>query len=145
MSSKNRGKRLVFLLLLGVTAALVAYGCFQISEKKFQVSGSITASVHILQKIQRPNTVLFIVATNSGGVPVAVKRIINPQLPVEYHLDNEDLILPGPVWNGPLRIKVHVNTHGKVGLTIHGDLVGTYPGSVYSGEQNVHIVIDSEV
>lgn len=97
------------------------------------------------KRTQGPNTVLIIVAANAGGIPVAVKRVINPKLPLHYRMGYEDLVLPGPVWKGPLTIRVFVNSHGKVGTVERGDLRGSYRGPVYTGERHVDIVIDEEL
>ncbi len=124
-----------------VLTALLALGCAR-GRESFQFSGSITAPPPTQKLTERPNIVLTIVATNNGGVPIAVKKIINPKLPVHYRMTHEDLILPGPVWDGPLNVHVDVNTHGKLGVVRKGDLRGTHRGTIRSGERNVNIVID---
>jgi hypothetical protein len=88
--------------------------------------------------------VLFVVASNAAGVPIAVNRIVNPQFPLAYQMRTENLVLPGPVWKGKLSVKAFINAHGKVGVVEPGDLVGTRPGHVYSGTRGVNIVIDRE-
>ncbi|MFC1679777.1 hypothetical protein ACFL2T_06155, partial [Elusimicrobiota bacterium] len=103
--------------LRGVAAVLLATafavaGCSG-SSRDFHLSGSITATPRVLKSSAKPNTVLHVVATNNAGVPVAVKRIINPALPLRYTIDEDNLVLPGPVWKGPLTVTVHVNMRGK--------------------------------
>ena len=128
----------MLVLLLGCACA----GPFQ---RSFRLSGGITASPQLQKKTEHPNLMLFIVAVNAGGIPVAVKRIVNPKLPIDYQIGQEDLVLPGKSWQGPLQVKVYVNTHGQVGLTLQGDLTGGHPGPVHSGERDVDVVIDSEI
>jgi len=123
----------------------LACACRPAAESRFRLQGVITAAPQIQKKVERPDTVMFIVAMNAGGVPVAVKRILNPELPFKYHLTEDDLVLPGPVWRGPLAVKVHVNTHGQAGIMLHGDMVGTNSGPVYSEDSSVNVVIDREV
>lgn len=123
-------------------ALLAGAGCFSAS---FSLSGTITAVSRLRHRTERPNTVLFIVAANEGGVPVAVKRVINPRLPIHYQLGPQDLVLPGPAWKGPLLVSAHLNTHGQVGTVAPGDLRGRHPGPVRSGERHVDIVVDEEV
>jgi hypothetical protein len=89
--------------------------------------------------------VLFIIAKNPGGVPVAVRRIVNPTFPVSYQLTSEDLIVPGTVPSGPLSLEVEMNTHGNVGAPVKGDLKGAHPDAVFSGERGVHVVIDTAI
>ncbi|MFH1726406.1 MAG: hypothetical protein ABII00_17485 [Elusimicrobiota bacterium] len=119
-------------------------GCAR-SAHTFHLSGSITASPRIQKRTERPNTVLFIVATNNGGVPVAVARIINPKLPLHYRMGEEDLVLPGGARREPLTVTVYVNTHGKVGVARRGDLRGVHRGTVHAGDRHVNIVIDEAV
>jgi hypothetical protein len=93
-----------------------------------------------------PNTTLSIVASNEAGISIAVKRIIDPKLPLDYRMGQDDLVLPGPVWKGQMAVKVYVDesAQGKPRPTDPGGLGGTYRGLVYSGEHNVNIVIDRD-
>ena len=143
----NAAKRIPIRTRLGGLLALLclAGACRPVFDTRFRLQGVITASPQIQRKMERPDTVMFIVAMNAGGIPVAIKRILNPRLPLAYQLTEEDLVLPGPVWRGPLAVKVHVNTHGQAGIIVHGDMVGTNPGPVYSEDRNVNVVVDREV
>jgi len=120
---------------------LLAAGC----AREFHLSGSITVAAHLQNKVPKTNSVLFIVAKNQGGVPVAVRRVVNPQFPVDYELRAEDLIVPGEIPAGPLTLEVEMNTHGNVGAPVKGDLSGAHPDKISSGERGVHVVIDREV
>jgi hypothetical protein len=126
-------------------AALFLCACVPSSETvHFRLQGSITAAPHLQKKVEQPDAVLLIVAMNAGGVPVAVKRILHPKLPLEYQLAEEDLVLPGPI-RGPFTLKVHVSTHGQAGISVHGDMMGTHSGPVGANDRNVNVVIDKEV
>lgn len=85
---------------------------------------------------------LFIIAKNRGGVPLAVRRIVNPQFPVDFRLGPEDLVVPGTRPAEVLRLEVEMNTHGNVGRPAKGDLEGSFPDAVYSGDRGLHLVID---
>lgn len=126
-------------------ALLLCCACVGPFEKSFQLSGSVTASPQLQKKTEHPNLMLFIVVLDAGGIPVAVKRIVNPKLPIDYRMGPEDLVLPGESWQGELQVKVFVNTHGQVGAPLKGDLAGAHPGRVHSGERRVNVVIDSEM
>ena len=127
---------------LSALLAALALGC---AQGDFHFSGSITAPPPIQKLTKRPNLVLYVIATNSGGVPVAVKKIINPRLPIHYHITTDDLILPGKAEYGPLTVTVVVNNHGKLGVLKRGDLRGTHRGLIRSGARHVDIVIDQKV
>lgn len=147
-STHRRGRRRLglgaaFAAALAVATAPYYAGCLKGGD--FRLAGDITAPPHLHRKVSMPNTMLFIVAVNGGGVPVAVKRVVNPQLPLSYKLGPEDLVFQGPSWKGPLAVRVHVNDHGSVGLMLRGDLVGSHPTSVQSGDSGVHVVVDGEV
>jgi hypothetical protein len=88
---------------------------------------------------------MFIVAKNLGGVPLAVKRIVNPQFPVAYTLGAEDLVVPGTSPKEPLRVEVEINTHGDVGNPHRGDLLGSYPEQVFPGDRRIYIVVDRQL
>jgi len=110
----------------------------------FRLSGTITAAQGLHERVSKPNAVLLITAANGGGVAVAVKRVVNPVLPLHYSITTDDLALPGPVWNGPLQVAVSVNRHGQVGVTRQGDMSGTHRGEARSGDRHVNIVIDTQ-
>ncbi|MFA6091373.1 MAG: hypothetical protein WCU88_03100 [Elusimicrobiota bacterium] len=126
--------------------ASLAAGCKppEAQDRHFTLTGIIKSSPGLRGKIERPNTVLFIIASNVAGIPVAVKRIINPRLPTPYQMNEEDLVLPGPVWKGVMSVKVHLTTHGQAGLILHGDLTGRHSGPVYCDDQNVDVTVDNE-
>lgn len=128
-------------LALASAAACAAAGCSG-SSRDFRLSGGITGAPQVLEQAAKPNTVLYIVAANNAGGPVAVKRIINPALPLRYTMDENDLVLPGPAWKGPLTVTVYVNLHGKPGFSRPGDMRGVHRGSARSGDRNVNVVVD---
>lgn len=139
-AARGLAGRLGPLLLLPLLAACAPGG-----QDAFSLRGSITAPPRLQKRAEKPNSVLLIVATNSAGVPVAVKRIINPRFPLHYSMNENDLLLPGPVWQGPLTVTVHVNKHGRLGTQKKRDLRGYHRGTARSGDRSVNVVIDQEV
>lgn len=136
----GRALRLSAILL----AAGAALGCRALSGE-FAVSGAITLTARLQAKAPKNNGVLFIIAKNRGGVPVAVRRIVNPEFPVKFSMGPEDLLVPGARPDGPLTLEVQMNTHGNVGKPVRGDLEGTSRDPVRAGERGVNIVIDREI
>ena len=132
-------------LPLALLLALAA-GCESGTAARFSISGVITPAPQ-LQKLtdNRPNAVLFIIASNAAGIPVAIRRVVHPKLPLAYTLTEEDLLLPGPVYPGPLTLKVQITNHGQVGILAHGDLTGSHRGLVHSGDGGVDVVIDRKI
>lgn len=121
---------------------LLLTGC---GSREFNVSGTITIASSLQPRAPKQNAVMFIVAKNLGGVPLAVKRVVNPQFPVNYTLGPEDLVVPGTHPKDALRVEVEMNTHGSVGSPARGDLAGSCTEPVYSGDRRVHIVIDRQL
>lgn len=105
----------------------------------------MTSAPRLQTRFSKPNTVLILVVLNEGGMPIAVKSIVNPQLPLNYTMDDLDLILPGESWKKSMTVKVHVNVHGNVGQYKRGDLRGVHKGTVHSGDTHVNIVVDEEI
>ncbi|MDD5627962.1 MAG: hypothetical protein PHU21_02780 [Elusimicrobia bacterium] len=126
---------------LALAAALLA-AC---GRGEFRLSGSVTIASALQRKAPRDNAVMFIIARNRGGVPVAVQRIVNPQFPVKFTFRSEDLIMPEVRPDTPLDIEVEMNAHGRLGQPQKGDLEGRHPSPVFPGERRVHIVIDRQV
>lgn len=128
--------------VLAAGLALALAGC---SRRDFRVSGTVTIASYLQTRVPKQNGVMFIVAKNLGGVPLAVKRIVNPAFPVNYTLLAEDLLVPGSRPRDAMRVEVQMNTHGNVGQAVRGDLAGKYPDIVHSGDKRVHIVIDQQL
>ena len=130
------------LLLLILTAGLSS-ACGSLS-RDFLISGTITMAANLQAKIPHNNSVLFIIAKNMGGVPIAVRRIVNPQFPVSFSLTADDLLIPGARPKTELLLQVQMNSHGSVGTPSHGDLEGVHPDPVSPREQGIHITIDRQ-
>lgn len=137
-------RRSAGVLLAACASALLGWGAWQLVMGGFRLSGTVTSTPRLQARIETPNMVLFVSALNSGGVPVAVKRFVNPRLPLRWSMDASDMILPGRDWPGTLSVRVSVNSHGKVGETVRGDLLGEHRHPVHSGDSSVDVVVDSE-
>src|SRR3954463_1701070 len=101
-------KRTLFLALA------LAAGCQYAG--KGPITGTVNVAPALLGRAQNPNTVLFIVARNAGGVPVAVREIVNPAFPCKFSIGPADLILPGG-WGSELTLPARLATRlGADGL-----------------------------
>ena len=122
--------------------ACLALGC---RRGEFHISGTITVASSLQHKMPAENSVLFVIVKNRGGVPVAVRRIVNPQFPVSFEVGARDLLVPELRGRDALLIQVQMNTHGNVGAPVRGDLQGDHPDAAYQGENNIHIVLDRQL
>ena len=136
-------KRALWLTLL---AALSAAGltAWRYVNGGFRLYGTVLVSHRFQKRLETPNMVMFVTAANVGGVPVAVKKFVNPTFPLDWKMAPEDMILPGRDWDGTLSVRVTVNQHGKAGEMRPGDLMGEHRHPVHSGDRSVDVVIDSE-
>lgn len=129
------------LLVLILLAALCT-GC---RRGEFHLSGTVTTGAGLQHKIPMENSVLFVIVKNRGGVPVAVRRIVNPQFPAAFEVGQRDLLVPELRGGQALRVQAQMNTHGNLGSSVRGDLEGEHPDDVYPGESKIHVVLDRQV
>jgi hypothetical protein len=130
-------RRAIFLAL----AAAALSGC-ELLTGDFKVAGTVDVSPKLRDRAPTANAMLFIVAENEGGVPVAVRRIINPEFPAAFEMSSEDLLVPAVRRREPLKLHAEMNTHGDLGRPRAGDLEGLVPGLVLPGAKGVVLVLD---
>ncbi len=131
----------------GFNIICAAFLCLGLAScKKFRgnlaISGSITVSGNLINEVMHREESLFIVVKDAGGTPIAVKRIVNPQFPVFYKINSDDLLLPDAHLKYPLTVEAQLSTKGKIGPPVPGDFVGIYPNSVSPRQSRVGIVIN---
>ena len=125
---------------LALAAAALA-GC-NLLTGDFRLSGTVAISPRLRERAPKTNTMLFVVAENEGGVPVAVRRIVNPEFPAPYTMSSEDLLVPALRRREPLKVHAEMNTHGDVGSPRPGDIEGARKSLAFPGEGGVDIVLD---
>ncbi|HVA67197.1 MAG TPA: hypothetical protein VNK24_09795 [Elusimicrobiota bacterium] len=127
------------LLAAGAAAAIFLGAC---RARDFSLAGTVTVSNPLRERAARSNSVLFVIARNQGGVPVAVRRVVNPVFPVFYELGRADLLLPGAPPQGPFSIEVEENSRGDVGKPRRGDLEGLRADPVPDGSRQADVVVN---
>ncbi|MBI4371915.1 MAG: hypothetical protein HY552_06430 [Elusimicrobia bacterium] len=125
---------------LGLLAAALA-ACDPLTGQ-FRLSGEVDVAPELRAAAPRDNAVLFVVAENAGGVPVAVRRIVNPEFPAPFEMGPEDLLMPAVRRRASLRVHAELNARGDVGRPRPGDLTGQAPGILRIGAAGVRIVLD---
>lgn len=134
----------IFALALIAIITLVS-GCSSATEPGTSVSGSITLSPDVAQKVTGKET-LYIVARGplQGGMPLAVQVIKAPKFPLRYDITKEDAISANTKFIGGITITVRLDKDGKIGDMEKGDFVGKaakFP--VVAGTKGVDVVIDT--
>lgn len=132
---------LVASLLLAASLSACA------AEDAQRISGTIQMDAKLQQHLGASDT-LFIVARKSdeaGGPPLAVKRTVGATFPFEYQFAQEDVLRPGTPLSGPVTITAQIRKSGVVGVSVPGDMSGSYPKPVPVGAKDVNFSIDKMV
>lgn len=133
------GKKFFWLLAAAGALFFWRYGYQASLRYLFKVSGTVSLSPTAVPPLPA-NTMLFVVARNDGGVPVAVKKVINPRFPYQYEITPSSLIMPD-LLTRRLSVEAHLNTHGSLGVPGRGDLKGEHgqPVQVRGGGADIKL------
>lgn len=110
----------------------------------FRVTGTIGISANLAPSMPGPNSMLFLVAQNEGGVPVAVKKVINPVFPLKFEMTPSNLIMPD-LLTRKLYLSAAMNTHGQLNSPRRGDLKGEVRAQVGFRQKGITFELDSAV
>lgn len=137
-------KKLLWLTV--VTACVVLFWRFGYQATLryfFKLSGTVALAAGASGAAAQPNNMLFIVVKNSSGVPVAVKKIINPAFPAPFEITPGNLIMPD-LLTRRLTLEAFVNTHGRLGEFRRGDLRGTAPDPVAPFQKEIALQVAAD-
>ena len=136
-------KRHLLILFSGSAALMAAYFFYPFALRAiFLVTGTAQITSDFAERAARPNTMLFLVARNEGGVPVAVKKILNPVFPVDFQMTPSDLILPD-VLTRKIYLEAFINSHGELGVFKNGDYMGSVNTPLFIFSKRNTILIDT--
>lgn len=117
-------KRYIGPALLAAAVLLAWHFGYQAALKYFfRVSGTVTVKETLLKDIPGANGMLFVIAKNDSGVPIAVRKIINPVFPASFEMTPSSLIMPD-LLTRRIYLEALLNTHGKLGKIRRGDMRG---------------------
>jgi len=108
----------------------------------FTLKGTVRLTPDLAERAARPNIMLFLVAMNESGVPVAVKKIIDPVFPLDFQMSAPDIIMPD-ILTRKVFLEAHINAHGELGRPRKGDLTGSLKGPVFIFSKRHDLVIDA--
>lgn len=90
-----------------------------------------------------PGAILFLIARRGeSGPPLAVKRIPDAKLPLDFEIGPGDRMIEQMPFVGPLRLTARLDADGNATSRAPGDLSGAAPGEHQPGDAGVAIVID---
>ncbi|MCX5784794.1 MAG: hypothetical protein NTX59_03815 [Elusimicrobia bacterium] len=136
-------KKFFYLLLSGSALfAMVRLGYPYFLKQAFDLRGRVEITERLAEAASRPNTMLFVVARNMGGVPVAVTKIINPVFPIDFRMASENLILP-ELLTKSLFLEAFLNTHGELGVFKPGDIKGELKRPVLFRKKDIELILDT--
>jgi hypothetical protein len=139
------GKRLLWLASLGLAGFLAwHYGYPAAIRYFFRASGTVTVAPNLLQALPGPNSMLFVVARNESGLPVAVKKVINPVFPADFEMSSANLIMPD-LLTRRLYFEAHLNTHGQLGSPRSGDMKGALSAASSIVSKRLVITLDTRI
>lgn len=137
-------KRYVWLVLFAAAAFWGwRYGYQAALRYFFRVSGEVSMAEELLPALPGPNSMLFVVARNEGGVPVAVQKIINPVFPARFEMTPASLIMPD-LLTRRIYLEALLNTHGQLGVFRRGDMKGELSGRVNFNQKDVELKLDRQ-
>lgn len=108
----------------------------------FNLSGSAEIPAELTERATKYNTMLFLVAKNDRGVPVAVKKIINPVFPLNFQMTQSDLILPD-ILTRKIFLEAFLNNHGELGVFKAGDIKGSVKPPLFIFSKKIRLIIDT--
>lgn len=134
-------------ILMGLICAIGVFGIKWLDNARrtyFHISGTINLEPRLARYATRPNTICFVIVKNSGDVPVAIKRYVNPSFPLRFALNSEDLVFSEP-GHDKMTIEAQINTHGKVGQLMPGDMFGNASAPVAAFAGNIKINVSKRL
>ena len=106
------------------------------------ITGTITIAPELASRIP-PGAVLFLIARNGdAGPPLAVKRIPDPKLPLEFSIGPADRMIQTLPFAGPIQLSARIDSDGNAMTRLPGDLSGSAPEPHQPGDSGVSVVID---
>ena len=112
-----------------------------IEADAYNIQGTVMVSEALKDKIPANGT-LFIFARSEGvkrGPPLAVKRIPDLQLPYEFTLGPQDIMVPGTAFEGPMVLTARIDVDGdaRAGPGDIEGFVGAKPG-----DRNIDLLLN---
>lgn len=134
------GRKRFWLLAAALAALLFWRFGYQASLRYFfRVSGTVALRPGAVPPLPA-NTMLFVVASNESGVPVAVKKVINPVFPMRFEISKSNLIMPD-LLTRRVTVEAFLNRHGRLGIVEKGDLKGGSGAPVAVRAKKVDILL----
>ena len=133
-------KKFFILIAIISIGAYVMCAKRTVSEKRFDISGTVTVPERLAEMAQADNNSCAIIVKNEADVPVAIKRVVNPKFPLQFTLGEDDLLTSNV--EGNLKVDVQINNHGKLGVIKQGDIFGSHPEMITPHTKEIVVAAD---
>ena len=133
-------KKIVFAFAVLSLVVCAMCAARHVREARFAITGTVTVPDRLVALAQADNNSCAIIVKNEADVPVAIKRVVNPKFPLEFTLQEEDLLAANVA--GDLKLEVQINSHGKLGMIKEGDIFGAAEGFIQPNSKNVTVQAD---
>ena len=111
------------------------------------ITGTITLALP-LQGSVPSGALLFVIARGAGvtgGPPMAVLRVANPQFPLAFEIGPKNVMIPRMRFEGEIDITARVDGDGNAMTKLPGDLSGQTQKPERPGATGVTIVLDQKL
>ncbi|MEK7287237.1 MAG: hypothetical protein AAB091_01575 [Elusimicrobiota bacterium] len=100
----NRPAAAAIFILLG---SLATTGCNRITPAR-TIKGTLTLEGSRHQHlINKPNAVCYMVIKDRWGIPVAIRRWLNPKFPLYFRITSDDRLVASRPWQGPFQAEAY--------------------------------------
>jgi cytochrome c-type biogenesis protein CcmH len=106
------------------------------------VSGTVEIAEELEERVPRGGVLFVIARSEGGGPPLAVKRIVDPEFPLDFEIGPADRMIEQMPFSGPLRLSARLDADGNATTRSAGDLQGSLEAAVEPGAEGVRIRLD---
>jgi cytochrome c-type biogenesis protein CcmH len=122
--------------------AAAPMGAGTVAASGAPVTGTVEIVEELRDRVPREGVLFVIARGEGGGPPLAVKRIIDPEFPLESEIGPSDRMMEQMPFVGPLRLTARLDGDGNATTRSPGDLQGSAAAPVEPGAGGVRIRID---
>ncbi|HSJ98401.1 MAG TPA: hypothetical protein VLC53_15090 [Myxococcota bacterium] len=113
-----------------------------VTSAEAPIRGTISLAPELEGRVPAGAILFLIARRGDSGPPLAVQRVPDPELPLEFSIGPEDRMIEQMPFAGPLTLSARLDADGNAMTRLPGDLQGVAPGSYEPGAGDVEIVID---
>jgi cytochrome c-type biogenesis protein CcmH len=106
------------------------------------VRGTVEIAEELRARVPEGGVLFVIARSEGGGPPLAVKRIVDPEFPLDFEIGPADRMIQQMPFAGALRLSARLDADGNATTRSAGDLQGSVEAPVEPGAEGIRIRID---